>query len=63
MHALQCHCDEPDEARERINTVNAQLDKLFYRLEATFFEKFVTALKDIYINHESIMSQYMKQTK
>ena len=53
MQTLQLHYDGPDEARKRLNTAKAQLDKLFYRHEATFsFEKYVTALNDINNIHE-----------
>ncbi len=53
MQALQRHYDGTDEARKRLDTAKAQLDKTFYRHEATFsFEKFVTALNSIYTIHD-----------
>jgi len=53
MRALQLHYDGPDEARKRLSVAKAQLEKLLYRHEATFsFEKYVTALNDIYNIHE-----------
>lgn len=53
MQTLQLHYDGPDEAKKRLNSAKAQLDNIFYRHEATFsFEKYVTALNDIYNTHE-----------
>ena len=53
MIALRAHYDGPDEAKKRLSLAKSKLDKLFYRNEATFsFEKYVTALNDIYNIHE-----------
>ena len=53
MRALQLHFDGPDESRKRLDTAKAQLDKTFYRHEATFsFERYVTTLNEIYKIHE-----------
>ena len=53
MTALRTHYDGPDEAKKRLSAAKAQLDKLFYRNEATFsFEKYVTALNKVYNIHE-----------
>ena len=52
MIALRTHYDGPDEARKRLSSAKAKLDKLFYRNEATFsFEKFITSLNNIYNVH------------
>ena len=53
MTSLQEHYDGVDEKRKRLDSSKAQLDKLFYRHEATFnFEKYVTALHSIFSIHE-----------
>ncbi len=53
MKALQQHYDGDDEKRKRLDTAKAQLDKLFYRHEATFsFEKYVTSLQNIFSIHD-----------
>ena len=49
MTALRTHYDGPDEAKKRLSAAKAQLDKLFYRNEATFsFEKYATTLNEVY---------------
>lgn len=52
MVALRNHYDGPDEAKKRLSSAKAKLEKLFYRNEATFsFEKYVTALNGIWNIH------------
>ena len=52
MTALRSHYDGPDEAKKRLNSAKAKLEKIFYRNEATFsFEKYVTALNGIWNVH------------
>ena len=64
MRALQLHYDGPDEARKRLSVAKAQLEKLFYRHEATFsFEKYVTALNDIYNIHERYQEPIFESDK
>ena len=53
MEASRTHYDGPDEAKKRLSEAKARLKTIFYRHEATFsFEKYVTALNDIYLIHE-----------
>ena len=60
MKALQTHFDGPDKARKRLNTAKSQLDRTFYRHEATFsFEKYVTALNTIYTVHFFLRRTYL----
>ena len=52
MAALRNHYDGPDEAKKRLSSAKAKLEKLFYRNEATFsFEKYITALNNVWNVH------------
>jgi hypothetical protein len=64
MQALRLHYNGPDEAKKRLSTAKAQLDKNFYRHEATFsFEKYITALNDIFNTHEKYNERIYESDK